>query len=195
MLPEKVTKCHLFAGLTETDLPLLSTVGRLRECRRGDLLFEQGEPAAGFYAVASGKVKIYKLSPEGKERILHVVLPGSTFADAAIFDDGCYPAFAEVLEKSTLVFFPKQDFLDLLHQHSQLAINIIGGLSRFLRQFVTQIEDLTFRDVPSRLARYLLDLGAEQRSEVILPFTKTQLASNLGTVSETLSRTFRKLSD
>lgn len=194
-LPEKVTKCHLFAGLTEADLQLLATVGRVRECKRGDVLFEQGEAAAGFYAVASGKVKIYKLSPEGKERILHVVLPGSTFADAAIFDDGCYPAFAEVLEKSTLVFFSKQDFLNLLHQHSQIAINIIGGLSRFLRQFVTQIEDLTFRDVPSRLARYLFEIGAGERSQVILPFSKTQLASNLGTVSETLSRTFRKLTD
>ena len=194
-LPENVTKCHLFAGLTENDLQLLATVGRVRECKRGDVLFEQGEAAAGFYAVASGKVKIYKLSPEGKERILHVVLPGSTFADAAIFADGCYPAFAEVLEKSTLVFFPKQDFLDLLHQHSQIAINIIGGLSRFLRQFVTQIEDLTFRDVPSRLARYLFEIGAGEKSQVTLPFSKTQLASNLGTVSETLSRTFRKLAD
>ncbi|SHJ56200.1 transcriptional regulator, Crp/Fnr family [Malonomonas rubra DSM 5091] len=194
-LPENVTRCHLFAGLTDTDLQLLATVGRLRECRRGDVLFEQGEEAAGFYAVGSGKVKIYKLSPEGKERILHVVLPGSTFADAAIFDDGCYPAFAEVLEKSTLVFFPKQDFLNLLHQHSQIAINIIGGLSRFLRQFVTQIEDLTFRDVPARLARFLIEIGADENRQVTLPFSKSQLASNLGTVSETLSRTFRKLAD
>jgi len=194
-LPEIVTKCHLFAGLTEADLNLLATVGKIRDGRRGDVLFEQGEAAAGFYAVASGKVKIYKLSPEGKERILHVVLPGNTFADAAIFDDGCYPAFAEVLEKSTLVFFPKQDFLELLHQHSQISINIIGGLSRFLRQFVVQIEDLTFRDVPARLARYLITIGADEAPQVTLPFSKTQLASNLGTVSETLSRTFRKLTD
>ncbi|MDB4470844.1 Crp/Fnr family transcriptional regulator [Deltaproteobacteria bacterium] len=194
-LPEIVTKCHLFAGLTDADLALLATVGRIRECRRGDILFEQGEDAAGFYAIASGKVKIYKLSPEGKERILHIVLPGNTFAEAAIFADGCYPAFAETLEKATLVFFPKKDFLDLLHQHSQIAINIIGGLSKFLRQFVVQIEDLTFRDVPARLGRYLLEIGADEQTQVTLPFSKTQLASNLGTVSETLSRTFRKLSD
>jgi len=194
-LPEIVSRCHLFAGLTEDDLQLLATVSRIRESRRGEILFEQGEEADGFFAVASGKVKIYKLSPEGKERILHIVLPGNTFAEAAIFADGCYPAFAEPLEKSTLIFFPKRDFLDLLHQHSQIAINIIGGLSRFLRQFVVQIEDLTFRDVPARLARYLLEIGAEERSQVVLPYSKTQLASNLGTVSETLSRTFRKLSD
>lgn len=193
--PENVSKCHLFAGLTADDLQLLATVSRSREYRRGEILFEQGETADGFYAVVSGKVKIYKLSPEGKERILHIVLPGNTFAEAAIFADGCYPAFAEPLEKSNLIFFPKRDFLNLLHQHSQVAINIIGGLSKFLRQFVVQIEDLTFRDVPARLARYLLELGAEDCSQVVLPFSKTQLASNLGTVSETLSRTFRKLSD
>jgi len=194
-LPENVTKCHLFAGLTDTDLELLATVCRIREVKRGEVLFEQGEKAAGFYAIVSGKVKIYKLSPEGKERILHIVMPGNTFAEAAIFADGCYPAFAEPLEKTTLVFFPKKDFLDLLHQHSQIAINIIGGLSTFLRQFVGQIEDLTFRDVPARLARYLADLGGDEKPQVTLPFSKTQLASNLGTVSETLSRTFRKLSD
>lgn len=194
-IQDTIRKCHLFSGVTDADLNLLATVCRLREHRRGEILFEQGEQAVGFYVVVSGKVKIYKLSPEGKERILHIVLPGNTFAEAAIFADGCYPAFAEPLEKSTLMFFPKNDFLDLLHQHSQIAINIIGGLSKFLRQFVVQIEDLTFRDVPARLARYLAEIGGDEQSQVTLPFSKTQLASNLGTVSETLSRTFRKMSD
>jgi CRP/FNR family transcriptional regulator, dissimilatory nitrate respiration regulator len=140
-------------------------------------------------------VKIYKLSPEGKERILHIVHPGGTFAEAAIFGNGLYPAYAEPLEKSQLVFFPKNEFLNLLHDHSQIAINMIGGLSRFLRQFATQIEELTFKDVPARLARYLLDLAGDEAESVELPISKTQLASNLGTVSETLSRTFRKLAD
>lgn len=192
---EALKQSHLFSGLTQENLTLLGTICRVGEYRRGEILFEQGEQSTGFYFVMSGKVKIYKLSPEGKERILHIVQAGSTFAEAAIFADGCYPAFAEPLEKTTLVFFPKKDFLDLLHQHSQIAINIIGGLSKFLRQFVLQIEDLTFRDVPARLARYLLEIGADEQAQVTLPFSKTQLASNLGTVSETLSRTFRKLSD
>jgi CRP/FNR family transcriptional regulator len=185
----------LFSGVTAEDLALLTNICRLREHLRGDILFQQGEAASGFYVVASGKVKIYKLSPDGKERILHIIQPGNTFADAAIFADGCYPAFAETLEKSNLIFFPKTDFLNLLHQHSQIAINMIGGLARFLRQFTTQIEDLTFRDVPARLARYLSDLGGDQQVCLVLPISKSQLASNLGTVSETLSRTFRKLSD
>lgn len=190
-----IKKCHLFSGVTENDLELLSSVCRLRNYSRGEILFEQGEAAVGFYVVASGKVKLYKLSPEGKERILHIVQPVRTFAEAAIFADGCYPAFAETLEATSLLFFPKNEFLNLLHQHSQISINMIGGLAMFLRQFTTQIEDLTFRDVPARLARYLAEIGGEEQASVTLPFSKTQLASNLGTVSETLSRTFRKLSD
>jgi len=191
---EVIKKNPLFSGLTEGDLGLLDNIVQQRQTRKGELLFCEGDEAAGFYIVASGKVKIYKLSPEGKERILHIVHPPGTFAEAAIFGDGLYPAYAEPLEPTTLLFFPKDQFLQLLHSQSRIAINMIGGLSRFLRQFASQIEELTFKDVPARLARYLLDLAGEA-SEFSLPISKSQLASNLGTVSETLSRTFRKLSD
>ena len=130
-----------------------------------------------------------------KKRILHIVQPGQSFADAAIFADGNYPAFAEPLTDARLIFFPKKEFLQLLHSHSQLAINMIAGLSRYLRLFATQIEDLTFRDVPARLARYLTTLGCCRDGRVTLPVSKAQLASNLGTTSETLSRTLRKMVD
>jgi len=186
--------CPLFAGTSPQDVELLQSVARERRHNRGELLFSQGEQAEGFFLVCDGRVKIYKLSPDGKERILHIVQRGQTFAEAAIFGDGLYPAFAEPLESTRLLFFPRQEFLDLLHAQAQIAINMIGGLSRFLRQFAAQIEDLTFKDVPARLARYLVDL-ADGRQMVTLPITKTQLASRLGTVSETLSRTLRKLSD
>ena len=190
-----IKKCQLFYGVTSADLSLLLSILRVRKFNRGEILFEDGADAEGFYIVASGKVKVYKLSPDGRERILHVVQIGHSFAEAAIFDDGRYPAFAETLQSSTLLFFPKREFLDLLHCHSQLAINMIAGLSHFLRQFTVQIEDLTFRDVPARLARYLLSFYDEKPILISLPVSKTQLASNLGTTSETLSRTFRKLSD
>jgi len=189
-----IRECPLFAGTSDEDIQLLLGVARERKHTRGDLLFSQGEEAEGFYLVCEGRVKIYKLSPDGKERILHIVHRGQSFAEAAIFGDGRYPAFAEPLEATRLVFFPRQEFLDLLHAQAQIAINMIGGLSRFLRQFAMQIEELTFKDVPARLARYLLDL-ADDAESVTLPITKTQLASRLGTVSETLSRTLRKLSD
>ncbi|MCK4501540.1 MAG: Crp/Fnr family transcriptional regulator, partial [Desulfuromonadales bacterium] len=182
-----IKQCPLFYSSSEYDLQLLLSILRVRKFPKGEFLFAEGAEADGFYIVASGKVKIYKLSPDGKERILHIIQPGNSFAEAAIFDDGRYPAFAETLDVSELLFFPKREFFDLLHQHTQLAINMIAGLSRFLRLFTVQIEDLTFRDVPARLARYLLDLGAEDTKSVLLPISKTQLASNLGTTSETLS--------
>ncbi len=195
LLYDIIHRCHLFSGLTEADVCLLKDVVKIRQYKRNEVLFEEGVKAEGFFIVQSGKVKVYKLSPEGKERILHVVLPGQSFADAAIFAEGNYPAFAETLAVSELLFFPKDDFLGLLHSHSQLSINMIAGLSKYLRQFTVQIEDLTFRDVPARLARYLVSLDAESSDKLELPFSKAQLASNLGTTSETLSRTFRKFTD
>jgi len=193
-LSQCIQECPLFAGTSPEDVELLLDVARERKHAKGELLFSQGEEAEGFFLVCEGRIKIYKLSADGKERILHIVQRGQSFAEAAIFGDGLYPAFAEPLEATTLVFFPREEFLELLHSHAQVAINMIGGLSRFLRQFAMQIEDLTFKDVPARLARYLIE-QADGNSQLILPITKTQLASRLGTVSETLSRSLRKLSD
>ncbi|MGK2906926.1 MAG: Crp/Fnr family transcriptional regulator [Desulfuromonadales bacterium] len=184
-----------FAGLSDPDLDALMAIARIREHPRGELLFSDGEEAIGFFMVLDGKVKVYKLSPEGKERILHVIHPGGTFAEAAIFGDGLYPAYAEPLQTSMLLFLPKDGFLNLLMNNGRIAINMIAGLSRFLRQFANQIEELTFKDVPSRLARYLINLSRGTKQTVVLPISKSQLASNLGTVSETLSRTLRKLSE
>lgn len=184
-----------FAGLSDSDLDALMAIARIREHPRGELLFSEGEEAIGFFVVLDGKVKVYKLSPEGKERILHIIHPGGTFAEAAIFGDGLYPAYAEPLQASVLFFLPKGEFLDLLMDNGRISINMIAGLSRFLRQFANQIEDLTFKDVPSRLARYLMELSRGTKQTVELPISKSQLASNLGTVSETLSRTLRKLSE
>jgi CRP/FNR family transcriptional regulator len=194
-LRDAIKRCPLFAGVTNDDLDHLLRISKARDAGKGELLFSDGEIAAGFFIVGTGKVKVFKLSPEGKERILHIVHPGGTFAEAAIFGSGTYPAYAQPLEASHLIFFPKREFLDLLHSDSQLAINMIAGLSRFLRQFANQIEELTFKDVPARLARYLLDLAGDEAKQVELPISKSQLASKLGTVSETLSRTLRKLTD
>ena len=187
-------KNPLFSNLNDDDMISLQEICRDRDVPKGELLFSEGDLAEGFFIVASGRVKVYKLSPEGKERILHIVHPGGAFAEAAIFGDGLYPAYAEPIAASRLLFFPKKTFLDLLHTRSQMAINMIGGLSRFLRQFASQIEELTFKDVPARLAGYLLALAGDDDT-VELPVSKSQLASNLGTVSETLSRTLRKLSE
>jgi len=138
-LPKIIRQSPLFAGSTDEDIAAILRICKVREYERGEVLFDEGDVAQGFYIVAAGRVKVYKLSPEGKERILHVLQPGGNFAEAAIFADGRYPASAEPLEKSTLIFFPKRDFLDLLAEQGRIAINMIGGLSRFLRLFAGSV--------------------------------------------------------
>lgn len=192
---EAIKSCPLFSGVTTGDLDDLQRIARRQEYARGRMVFAEGDKATGFFIPIEGKIKIYKLSPEGRERILRIAHPGRTFAEAAIFDVGLFPAYAQAIEPSVLLFFPKQAVLDLLHSNAQLAINMIGGISRILREMMNHLESLTFKDVPSRMAMYLLDLAEMKQRTVRLPISKTQLAANLNTAGETLSRALRKLSD
>ncbi|MGE4545853.1 MAG: Crp/Fnr family transcriptional regulator [Pedobacter sp.] len=192
---EAIKSCPLFVGVTDSDLDDLTRIARQQIYAKDQMVFSEGEVATGFFIPLEGKVKIYKLSPEGRERVLRIAHPGRTFAEAAIFDVGVFPAYAQAIEPTVLLFFPKQAVLDLLHCNAQLAINMVGGLSRILREMMDHMESLTFKDVPSRLARYLLDLSDMKQRHVHLPVSKAQLAANLNTAGETLSRTLRKMSD
>ncbi len=186
----------LFAGLEEGQLLKIQQIARGVEAGRRDVLFREGEPVEGIFVLLSGRVKIYKLSPDGKEHILHVVRPGQAFAEAAVFMPGGYPAYAEALQKSRALLLPKQLFLDLLRQEPAISLNIIATLSRYLKQFADRIEDLSLKDVSARLARWFLATSGEKgRDFWDLEVTKGELASQIGTVSETLSRTLRKFQD
>jgi CRP-like cAMP-binding protein len=199
MAIELLKQCPLFAGLKEEDLKRIKAIASLRRIRRRQMLFADGEEAKGFYVILSGKVKLYKISPEGKEQILHVVSPPDAFAEAALFLEGSYPAFAEALADSQLLFFPKTDFIRLIERNPQLSINMIVSLSHFLRKFASLIEELSLKEVSSRVAKYLIDLcmksakEGKNAKEVDLDLSKTQLASKLGTISETLSRSLAKM--
>lgn len=193
---DDLKRSPLFAGLEPDQLAKVRAIARATEARRRDVLFREGDPVEGMYVLLSGAVKIYKLSADGKEHILHVVRPGQAFAEAAMFMPGGYPAFAEALEKSTALLLPKAAFLDLLREYPEVSLAIIATLSRYLKQFADRIEDLSLKDVSARLARWLLR-SAEERGRDFwdLEITKSDLASQLGTVSETLSRTLRKFQD
>ncbi len=199
MSMELLTRCPLFAGLKEEDLKRIRSIASLKHIGKKDVLFSEGEEAKGFYVILSGKVKLYKISPEGKEQILHVVSAPDAFAEAALFLEGSYPAFAEALIDSQLLFFPKRDFVHLIEKNPQLSINMIVSLSHFLRRFASLIEELSLKEVSSRIAKYLLDLSlkasreGKSAKEVELDLSKTQLALKLGTISETLSRTLAKM--
>ena len=193
-----LAKVPLFVGLTEDDLGALAAIGRRRTLERGEILFLSGTPAEGFFVVLFGRVKLSKLSPAGKEQILHLHGPGETFGEAALGDGARYPAQAVATKPSEVLLIPRAEFQELLGRRPVLATNLIASLSRRIRDMALLVEDLSLRDAPARLARYLLDLtGASAGAGAVLtlPMSKGELASLLGTRQETLSRGFRLLAD
>ncbi len=185
----------LFGGLSDEQLTQIGGIAQDKPFKRGQAIFWEGDPAVGFYVVAGGKVKVYKTSSEGKEQILHIYGPGQPFGEVPVFSGSRYPANAMAIEKSHMLFFPRQDFVDLISENPSLALNMLAVLSVRLRQFTVQVENLSLKEVPARLASYLLYLADEQGNPdlVTLPISKGQLASLLGTIPETLSRIFNKM--
>jgi CRP/FNR family transcriptional regulator, dissimilatory nitrate respiration regulator len=188
----------LFSGLAEADLAQVGRIAVDRFYGRGETIFLEGDPGEGFYIVAAGKVKIFKVSLEGKEQILHIYGPGNPFGEVPVFSGDNFPANAIALTKSHLFYFSRSAFIDLITANPSLSMNMLAVLSMRLREFTLQIENLSLKEVPGRLASYLLYLAEEQAPKagapVKLPISKGQLASLLGTIPETLSRILAKLS-
>lgn len=200
-LVEQLKKPLLFSGLNDADLAELAGITVRRPFRKGETLFSEGEEATGFYLLLSGSIKLCRMSPDGREKVLHFVKPRETFAEAAFFGDGRYPAEARALEAGVALFLPRQGFMELMSHNPGFALNLVVSLSLMLRQFVRQIEELSFADVTSRLASFLVRLAADNSTSfggityIDLGIKKGELASRLGTASETISRTLRKLKD
>lgn len=194
-------KSLLFSGLDEENLGEVAHIAARRSFAKGETIFSEGEAASGFYLLASGSLKLCKVSPDGKEKVLHFVHPNETFAEAAFFGDGKYPAEARALEKGEALFFPRESFMGLLERNPRFSLNLIVSLSLLLRRFARQIEELTFAEVPARLAAYLIELAEKKstsfqgKTYLDLEMKKGELASRLGTVSETLSRSLKKLKE
>lgn len=187
---------QLFSHLPAHDLVQLSRIASRQSYRKGDRIFSEGERADAFWVVLKGQVKVFKVGVEGREQILRIVRAGESFAEAAALSRGSFPAHAGAIARSVVIRLPAEDFLDLLKSSPQLAINVIIGLSHLLRGFAGLVDALALRDVSSRLAKYLLDrLLLAEGEWIALDVRKSVLAARLGTVSETLSRTLRRLSD
>lgn len=193
---ELVAEIPLFRGLPKEQLEKVAGIMTDQTFGKGQPIFSEGEDAAGFYVVISGRVKIFKLSPEGKEQILHFAGPGESFGEVPVFAGGHFPAHAETIEKSRLFFFPRQFFLDLIKNDPSLAMNMLAELSMRLRRFTRLVEELSLKEVPGRLAAHLLYLSGSKvdSGELELSITKGQLASLLGTIPETVSRILGRMS-
>jgi CRP-like cAMP-binding protein len=186
--------CQIFTGLPSEDLDLISSFVIPKELAKGEYLFHEGSASEGFYVVQRGAVNVHRVSANGKEQVISVFRTGQSFAEAALASPGGYPADARAIEDSTILLVPKADILGLLRNRPELALRMLGSMSQHLRVIVGLLDDLTLKDVETRLANWLLKrcprplpAGAV---EIQLDQTKRVLAAEIGTVSETLSRTF-----
>ncbi len=189
--------CRLFGGLPNPDLESLADITLVKTLDKGSYLFHEGDTSQGFYVVQKGAISVHRVNAAGKEQVICVFRNGESFAEAAVAMDIGYPADARALEPSQVLLVRKAEFLALLQRRPELALRILSSMSMHLRVLVGQIEDLTMKDVETRLANWLVkrcpDPTGSQPVTIELTMTKRALAAELGTVSETFSRTLAKL--
>ena len=184
-----------FAGLGEAGIQALADVGTVREYEEGEYLFQQDEAATGFHIVIGGAVNVHRFGPDGRQQVLHVFEGGGELCgEVPVFEGSTYPAAAVAVKDSRTLYLPRDALLAVGREHPEVLLKMLATLSLRLRRFVGLIDDLSLKDVSARLAKHLLELAErEEKSVVRLETTKSVLASRLGTIAETISRTFRKL--
>jgi CRP/FNR family transcriptional regulator, cyclic AMP receptor protein len=189
----------LFSGLSEAEFAFLTSHLVQRKCAAGELVFSEGDPCAGLYVVRAGNVRIFKSSAGGREQVLAIEGPGSSIAELPVFDGGGYPASAQAVSDATLFFFSRQDFQALCLQYPSVALKVLKVIGGRLRRLVGIIEELSFTTVRHRLIALLVRLGKAEgvRSgdavSVALPFNNSELAAQIGTVRELVSRNLGRL--
>lgn len=192
-------KTPLFAGLSDEEMRALCARVSSRHFGRGELLFQEGDACSGLFLVATGKVRIFKLSPAGREQTLAIEGQGSSFAELPVFDGGKYPASASALEDAEVLFISRKDFQNYCREHPEVALKVLAVVGGRLRRLVAIIEDLSFTTVRQRLIWLILRLaqagGKPAKDGVRVELTKTHqdLAAELGTVRELVSRNLSRL--
>ncbi len=187
----------LFEGLSPKQCTALGAIAVRKYYSRGQAFFSEGDEGIGFYIILSGKVKVFKLSSEGKEQIFHILEAPEPFAEAAVFAGEHYPASAQALAETLVLFFPKHKFVELISREPMLALSMLALLSRRLRKLTMLVENLSLKEVPGRFAAYLLYLNEMNGSKPVieLDVSKNQMAGLLGTIPETLSRILKRMTD
>jgi len=188
--------CQLFAGLPPGDLRAVANITIVKSLDKGDYLFREGVPSQGFYVVQKGAINVHRVNATGKEQVIHIFRAGESLAEATLATLSGYPADARAVESSQVLLVQKAGFLALLKRQPELALRMLGSMSLHLRVLVGQLEDLTLKDVETRLANWLIkrcpNPESAQPVAIELRTTKRVLAAELGTMSETLSRTLAK---
>jgi CRP/FNR family transcriptional regulator, dissimilatory nitrate respiration regulator len=191
--------CQLFMGLPAADVAAISSFAVQKNLEKGEYLFREGDRSEGFYIVQKGAINVHRVSAAGKEQVIHVFQPIESFAEATLATEGGYPADARATEPTIVLLVPKNEFIDLLRRRPDLALRMLGSMSQHLRVIVGLLDDLTLKDMETRLANWLLKRCPrpldDHSVEIKLDRTKRVLAAEMGTTSETLSRTLAKFRD
>ena len=194
-----LAQVQIFSGLSETELSCLVECVTPRQYSPGEIVFCEGEPCAGLYVVERGHVRVFKTSPAGREQVLTIDGPGNSVAEIPVFDGGVYPASGAAVDDASLLFIGKQDFQALCLAHPQVALKVLRVVGARLRRLVGIIEELSFTTVRHRLVSLLLRLAqregrkTEEGVEFLLPTSHQELASQIGTVRELVSRNLSRL--
>ena len=189
-----LAQAGLFTGLSEGELDFLAQHAMPRRFSAGEVVFSEGDPCSGMYVVESGHIRIFKTSTGGREQVLSIDGPGGTVAELPVFDGGNYPASVSAVEDSMLLFISKQDFHALCLAHPEVALKVLRVVGARLRKLVGIIEELSFTTVRTRLAAFLVRLAQREGTsndggvEVTLPASNQELAAQIGTVRELVSR-------
>ena len=195
-LVNTLRSCQLFTGLPAVDLEKIAAVTVAKSLGKDDYLFHEGDPAVGFYIVQRGAINVHRVSAAGKEQVIHVFRTGDSFAEVALASETGYLADARALVESQVLLVQKAGILALLQRQPELALRMLGSMSSHLLVLVGQLEDLTLKDVETRFANWLIKRCPNPRDnlpvKIELTTRKGDLAAELGTVSETFSRTLAK---
>lgn len=199
VIENTLRSCQLFVGLPASDIEAIASFTVSKTLAKGDYLFRQGDRAHGFYIVQRGAINVHRVGASGKEQVIHLFRPMESFAEASLATEGGYPADARAAEESAVLLVPKAEFIELLRGRPELSLRMLGSMSQHLRVLVGLVDDLTLKDIETRVAHWLLRRCPQPISngptEIRLDGTKRMLAAELGTTSETLSRTLAKLRD
>jgi CRP-like cAMP-binding protein len=191
---EFLQSIHYFSGLGPAGLNSIKELVFEKTAERGEIVLLEGEPADGLYFVASGVVKVFKTSVEGKEQILRIVRPGESFNDVPIFNGGSNPASAQAMGPVSLYGIRKSNVETILRDHQQVALNVIRLLADEVRHLVSLVEDLSFKQVIGRVAKILLEqVGDGKRPGPRL--TQQEMAGMAGTAREVVGRSLKALEE
>jgi CRP-like cAMP-binding protein len=190
-----VRKTAIFSDLSDAALRDLLTESSIHAASRGEVVFLQGDPAAAFFVVLDGWIKIYRLTPAGDEAVVGVFTAGQNFAEAAAFSGKTYPASCEAVTDAKLLRVPSENLGAKISQSPELALSMLASTSRMLHQLVSQIEQLKAHTGVQRVAEFLASLCPvdEGACTIGLPYDKALIAGRLGMKPESLSRAFARL--